>query len=363
MKNILHITPNFNYSCGRSKLAFMYLKYFSNKEDYQVHFITNGGDSLERLKEVPRVNFKIFRFTTGYKNIFYKKGFYNSLKGFVKENNISLIHTHHRFPESAAVQVSRELNVRTVTSAHSFVKGLKEWGFNSDKVIAVSNSVRNYLFNDFKVSAERILTLYNPIEKSQEKDKVLLNLFRTEKGITDENKIILFVGRLCSDKGFDQLIKAFELIRTKNKNAILVAAGQIEGNKNVFESFLNNERVIHIPPQRNIQNFYDKSDLVVLPSRIDPFPFVMLEAGVYKKPFIGGNTGGIAEFIEDGKNGLLVDAENPEELAEKIIYLLNNPDIGRMFGENLYEKVNRLCNYNNYFCEVEKIYNSLLNSE
>ena len=101
----------------------------------------------------------------------------------------------------------------------------------------------------------------------------------------------------------------------------------------------------------------------MLPSRSDSFPYVMLEAGVHKKPFIGGNTGGIAEFIEDGKNGLLIDPENPEELAEKIIYLLNKPELGKMLGENLYEKVNRLCDYNNYFREVEKIYNSLLASE
>lgn len=86
----------------------------------------------------------------------------------------------------------------------------------------------------------------------------------------------------------------------------------------------------------------------------------MLESGSFKKPFIGGNTGGIAEFIEDGKNGLLVDPENPEELADKIFFLLNNPEFGKTLGENLYEKVTRLCDYNNYFKEVENIYKSLL---
>lgn len=360
MKNILHITPDFNYSCGRSKLAFLYLKYFSNKNDYQVYFTTNGGDSLERMKEVPRVTFQIFRFTTGYKNIIYKKSFYNSLKKFVKENNISLIHTHHRFPEATAVQIASELNIRTVTSAHSFVNGFKRWGFNSDKVIAVSNSVRNYLINHFKVPAEKVLTLYNPIEKSIIEDKVSIDSFKSEKKIADENKIILFVGRLCPDKGFDKLIKVFELIRAKNKNAILIAVGQIEGNKNNYESFLNSEKVIYIPSQRYVQGFFEMSNLVVLPSRVEPLGYTMLEAGVHKKPFIGGNTGGIAEFIEDGKNGLLVDPENPEQVAEKIIYLLNNPDMGKMLGENLYEKVNRFCDSNNYFNEVEKIYNSLL---
>jgi glycosyltransferase involved in cell wall biosynthesis len=88
----------------------------------------------------------------------------------------------------------------------------------------------------------------------------------------------------------------------------------------------------------------------------------MLETGLHKKPFIGGNTGGIAEFIEDGKNGLLVDPEKPDQLVDKILFLLNNPEVGTRLGENLYEKVTRLCDYNNYFNEVEKIYNSLIAS-
>jgi glycosyltransferase involved in cell wall biosynthesis len=362
MKNILHITPNFNYSCGRSKLAFMYLKYFSYKEGYQVHFITNGGDSIERLKEVPRVNFKFFRFTTGFKNIFYKKSFYYSLKEFMKENSISLIHTHHRFPEAAAVQISRELKLRTVTSAHSFVKGFKGWGFNSDRVIAVSNSVKNNLVDKHRVSSEIILTLYNCVEMLHQRDEALINSFKDEKKITDENKIILFVGRLCRDKGFDKLIEAFELIRAKNKNAILIVVGQIEENRKEYHSFINSERVIYVLPQKRIQSFYEISDVVVLPSREEPLGYTMLEAGINKKPFIGGNTGGIAEFIEDGKNGLLVDPESPEQLAEKISFLLNNPDYGKRLGENLHGKVTRLCDYNSYFSEVEKIYNSLITS-
>jgi glycosyltransferase involved in cell wall biosynthesis len=89
----------------------------------------------------------------------------------------------------------------------------------------------------------------------------------------------------------------------------------------------------------------------------------MIESGRFKKPFIGGNTGGIAEFIEDGKNGLLVDPGNPQQLAEEIIYLLNNPNVGKMLGENLFSKVNTLCDLNNYFSNVEKIYNSLLASK
>ena len=360
MIKILHITPDFNYSCGRSKLVYLYLEYLSNKKNYEVHFITNGGDSLDRLKEVPAVNFQIFRFTTGYQNIIYKKNFIKLLKEYVSRNNISLIHTHHRFPEASIVQIANELNVKTITTAHSFVKNFKGWGFNSDIVLTVSDAVKKYIIEKCKVSSERILTLHNPIENSQLINKVAIHSIKAEKKLTEKNKIILFIGRLCRDKGFDKLQKALKLVKAKNKNAILIAVGQIEENKKVYNRFLNGEGVIYFPPQKRVESFYEMSDIVVLPSRVDPFPFVMLEAGIHKKPFIGGNTGGIAEFIEDGKNGLLIDPENPEQLAEKILCLLNNPDVGEKLGENLHQKVKQLCDYNSYFSQVEKIYNELI---
>jgi glycosyltransferase involved in cell wall biosynthesis len=173
----------------------------------------------------------------------------------------------------------------------------------------------------------------------------------------------LFVGRINRDKGFDTLLKSFNQVISKNKNVILLINGQVEGNRLKLKSVLNDNKIIFLPPQKENSYLYSIANIVVLPSRIDPFPFVMIEAGAFKKPFIGGNTGGISEFIEDGKNGLLVAPENPEQLTEKIIYLLNNPAIRKVLGENLNEKVNRLCCYNNYFNEVEKIYNSLLISE
>ncbi len=102
--------------------------------------------------------------------------------------------------------------------------------------------------------------------------------------------------------------------------------------------------------------------MVILPSRIEPFPFVMIESGSNKRAFVGGNTGGIKEFINDGEDGFLIDPRNANELAEKIIYLLNNIHTTEQLGENLYKKVKDQCDYNKYFSKVEEIYNSLIES-
>jgi glycosyltransferase involved in cell wall biosynthesis len=363
MKNILHITPNFNYSCGRSKLAFMYLKHLSSTKDFQIHFITNGGDSLDRLNEIQNLHFERFNFSTGYRNLIYKSYFYRSLKQYVLNNEISLIHTHHRFAELIATRIGTELNIKTITSAHSFVKGFKRTSFKSDKIISVSKSLSNFLVKNYCVNKEKLITLYNPIDHFTQIDSETINRFRLENSLSPDNKVLLFIGRIGKDKGYDTLINSLTYVTRKNKNVILVVNGHVKEKIFSHKSTSNNDNIIFISPQKDNYYLYLLADIVVLPSRVDPFPFVMIEAGSYKKPFIGGNTGGIAEFIEDGINGLLVDPENPQVLAEKIIYLLNNPQIGITMGEKLYEKVNRLCDYNSYFSEVEKIYNSLLDRE
>jgi glycosyltransferase involved in cell wall biosynthesis len=363
MNRILHITPDFNYSCGRSKLVFLYLKYFGNNNNYETHFITNSGDSLDRLKEIPSLKYVIFDFSTGIKNIFYKRRFYKYLKNYVIINKIELIHTHHRFLEFVSVRIGKELNIKTVTSAHSFVTGFKRISFRSDKIISVSNSVSSYLIKYYNVKEENLVTLYNPVEQFPEIDFEEGKKLRIENEISPDQRVLLFMGRINRLKGYDILIQSFDAVREKIRDAVLLVCGSTEDKK--LGLMIDNLQVpIKIlKPRKDNQFLYSIADIVILPSRVDPFPFVMIESGTFKKPFIGGNTGGIAEFIEDGKNGLLIDPENPQQLAEKIIYLLNNPDVGKIFGANLNEKVNRLCNFSNYFFQVENIYNSLLNSK
>lgn len=363
MTKVLYISPDFNYSCGVSKLVFLYLKYFGSKNGYEIHFVTNGGDSLERLEQIPSLKFKILNFSRGISNILYYRNFYKDVKQYVTDNQIKLIHTHHRFPEFIAVKIAKELNIKTVASAHSFVTGYKGICFKSDKIISVSNSVSSYLLNNFNVKKENILTLYNPIEELPVMDSKEKEILKNEFGINREQKILLFIGRINQFKGCDTLLRSFQLVKEEVKDVVLLMCGSVEDKKFSKASVHRNASVILLKPRRDINALYLIADIIILPSLIESFPFVMIETGTVKKPFIGSNTGGIAEFIEDGKNGLLVNPGNHIELAEKIVYLLKNKDFGKNLGNNLYQKVMEQCDYNNYFFQIEEIYNSLLTSK
>lgn len=360
MIGILHITPDFNYSCGRSKLVYLYLKYFSDNKNYVTHFITNGGDSLDRLKELTGLHYKKINFSTGFKNIFYAGSFIKNLQDYIEINNIEIVHTHHRFPEVIANLLAKRLGIKTIFSTHGFVHGFKKLSHKSNRIISASNSVTLSLIEEFKVRSEKIITLYNPNQQLQLLELSEIQSLKNKLGLPNKHKILLFMGRINKDKGCDNLIDAFNLVRNKNFDVTLLMSGNIEDKKLSYKLRKISDKINFLTPSSESIYLYQIADVVLLPSKNESFPYVMLESGNFKKPFIGGNTGGISEFIEDGLNGLLVDPENPQELAEKIIYLLKNPDIGKTLGENLHNKVNKLCDFNNYFSKVEKIYYSLL---
>lgn len=357
MKKILHLSPDFNYSCGVSKLVYLTLKYFNDKEDYELHFITNGGDSLERVEELKNVNLKLLKFTRGIKNIFFNKKFYNEVKNYCVEKRINIIHTYHRYPEYVAAKVSDELKIKSVGTVLSFVSGFKKISFQSDKLITVSDAITKHLFNEFNVNKEKITTMYLPQEEINENQN---NTLHNDLGISKDVRVLLFSGRIGYIKNVDTILKAYEIVYKKFENVILILCGNIESKKigNMIKKVKT--PVKFLEPRRDNQKLYSVADIILLPSRIDPFPFVMIEAGSYKKPFIGGKTGGIAEFIEDGINGLLVDPEDAVQLAEKITYLLDNKEFAYSLGKNLYDKVKMNCDKNLYFSKLDSIYSSLI---
>ncbi len=361
MINVLYISPNFNYSCGVSTHVYTNLKYLSDNADLKLFFITNKGDSLERLSNLSRINFSIVNFEKNHKNLFRLTKDFFQLLYYCKTNNVDVIHTHHRYPELLSVLVSKFTGVKTITTVHSFVKGLKNLSFRSDKIITVSKAVEEHLYKNYPHSKGRCETIYNCIDKSFYEPREIDTIkVKKSLGYTAFDKIILFAGRISRIKGADTLISAFVKINQQNENVKLILLGQVE-DFNISEAVKGFENQIQvIPPVKDISEFYQASDIVVLPSRIDPFPYVMLESGAMKKPLIGGNTGGISEFIEDGMNGILIEPGNSDQLADKIFFLINNPAQSEMLGNALYQKVKQECDCEKYFIRLEQIYNQIL---
>ncbi|MGB4006373.1 MAG: glycosyltransferase family 4 protein, partial [Halanaerobiales bacterium] len=92
---------------------------------------------------------------------------------------------------------------------------------------------------------------------------------------------------------------------------------------------------------RERNNLYRIADVAVFPSLYEPFGIVALEAMVTRTPVIVSEVGGLAEFVRDGENGLTVKPNDPQQLAEKIRFLLNNKERAREMASRAYEIVKR----------------------
>ena len=358
---ILYISPDFNYACGVSRYVNQCLQHFSGMGYLNVHFITNKGDSFDRISGNKNIKLHLLDFEKDHKNPLKLFNDFFRLLSYCKKYKIDIIHTHHRYPELLSILVSKFTTVKTITTVHSFVKGLKNLSFRSEKIITVSKVVEEYLYKNYPHSKGCCETIYNCIDESFYELKEIDNHeIKKSLGYNDSDKIILFAGRICKIKGVDTLISAIVKINQQNENVKLILLGQVE-DINISELINGYEKQISIiQPTENIMGFYQVSDIVVLPSRIDPFPYVMLETGAMKKPFIGGNTGGIAEFIEDGVNGILIEPGDSNQLADKIIFLINNPAQSELLANALYKKVKQECECVQYFKRLHNIYNQLL---
>jgi glycosyltransferase involved in cell wall biosynthesis len=156
------------------------------------------------------------------------------------------------------------------------------------------------------------------------------------------------------------LVKAFENFYRGNHKVYLVMIGEGEQEKELKE-FCNGHKlpVRFVKPVSNIYDYYNLANVVVLPSRVDPFPYVMLETGLMKKPFIGSDVDGIPELIKHKVNGILFKSEDVDELVNSLRTIFEDKLFAQKIANNLYNDVIENYTASKGIPEYVKFYNSL----
>ncbi|HYA54852.1 MAG TPA: glycosyltransferase family 4 protein, partial [Thermoplasmata archaeon] len=151
---------------------------------------------------------------------------------------------------------------------------------------------------------------------------------------------VLFVGRLASNKGLLDLAEAFAPLAAADRWAHLVVVGEDGGQREPFVAKVQKlgtagrvHLLGHVGDDAVLASAYREARLTVLPSEYEAFGLVLLESLAAGTPVVASRVGGIPEFIEDGKAGLLVPPKTPKALAEAIARIWNEPELARRFGE------------------------------
>jgi glycosyltransferase involved in cell wall biosynthesis len=156
---------------------------------------------------------------------------------------------------------------------------------------------------------------------------------------------ILYLSRLESRKGTLALIDAIPLVLERHPRTEFVFVGEdrphapgdrkfSEYLRERFPACLANVRFVGYVPDSEVPSYYRNADLFVVPSNYESFGLVFVEAMFYGLPVVGGRAGGIPEVIDDNRNGLLVELNSCHDVASKIIRLIEDPALRRLFGTN-----------------------------
>jgi glycosyltransferase involved in cell wall biosynthesis len=143
------------------------------------------------------------------------------------------------------------------------------------------------------------------------------------------NKYFLFFGQLSEVNGFDWLCRALPLVFTDvpDFRLVVVGVGDFSKVNRILESLGDlRSRILILYPVASelIESYVETADGVIVPSRVSNLPNTLLEALTLKRPVIGSNGASINELVVHNSNGLLVDIDDHQALAEAIINLWNN---------------------------------------
>jgi glycosyltransferase involved in cell wall biosynthesis/ubiquinone/menaquinone biosynthesis C-methylase UbiE len=180
--------------------------------------------------------------------------------------------------------------------------------------------------------AHKLDAIYPPVELPEPQPEAVA-AWRRELGLEDK-KLIGFAGRFVEEKGFDYLLRAVPLVLERIPEAHFLYAGETNV---VYEPFFDRWRHLldqHqdtisvlglIRDHQKMANFYALCDLFVLPSRTDCFPSVQIEALLSGTPLVTADIPGAREVVQVTGLGRLVEARNPQALAEGIVAVLSDP--------------------------------------
>lgn len=261
----------------------------------------------------------------------------------IKED-FEIIHAHDWMTYPAGIAVAAVTGKPLVIHVHStefdrsgehvnqMIYDIERKGMHaSDKIIAVSHLTRNIIITRYGIAGEKVEVVYNGVENNGGNGA---NISRV--GITNNEKIVLFLGRITMQKGPEYFLQAAKKVLDIIDNVKFVMAGSGDmmkrtvemaaemgiGHKVLFTGFLRGN---------DVQKVYEMADLYVMPSVSEPFGIAPLEALNHDVPVLISKQSGVSEVLT---HVLKVDFWDTDEMANKIAAVLKYPPLQMTLREH-----------------------------
>ena len=269
-----------------------------------------------------------------------------------------LIHAHDWVVGRAGVELKNQLGLPLISTIHATeigrggsldgeyrrkVRDIERLLVDqSDGIICCSNYMLDHIQHQLGAVNAKIRVIPNGVEVSRFKRDGPPHLIPT--GVSENRKVILYVGRIVREKGIFTLLEALDELRNRGKDVSLVIVGEGPLKEDLAKEILwrrlsDRVKLVGFVDEQRLVSLYNSSDAFVLPSHYEPFGMVVLEAMASRIPVVVSDVGGLSEIIEDGITGVKVPASDPRALAEGILRVLEDQQLSEQLKENAYRGV------------------------
>lgn len=306
------------------------------------------------------------------------------------------INYHHEFDIVSALEILRiikanKINFLIAHSSHALSIGLIIKFFHrSIKLVAVRRvdfEIRKNILSIFKYKTrllniivcvsdyiKKIMSINKSIESKlitirssiDLKNIGNINADETIKKKLNINKDDIVIGTVAAfvgHKDYPTLINAAKIVLSKYPNSVFICVGDGKLKQQMIELTLSYEvydNFRFVGFTDNVITYLKIFDIFVLSSKMEGLGSSILDAQALGLPVIASRTGGIPELINDGKTGILVESQNPQQFSKAILRLINNPEERLILGKKAKESVKEY-DIENYGKKYLELFSSLLN--
>lgn len=348
MKNVLQFIGSFHQG-GSERQAVQLTRLLREDGTHKVFAATLNKEGvllgeIEKLgfKEIPEFKLKSF----------YDANFLLQLKKCVKffrENEIEIVQTHDFYTNVFGITAARLAGVKCKIAAKRETSAVRSKAQKfiekrifamADRIVANSEAVKNYLLNE-SVSAKKINVIYNGLDSSRlvpaetNREKILENFNLPN----DESvKLITLVANLRHVvKNQPMFLRTAKKVIQKHPEAhfVLAGEGELKASLETAAKELQIERNTHFLGRcTRVPELLSISYACVLTSFAEGFSNSILEYMWAEKPVVATNVGGASEAVFENETGFLVDSNDDETMANRLIELLENQEKAARFGQN-----------------------------
>jgi len=349
---------------GQGKHIYeIYYKRILERGKCDTEFISPCQNEIEENKTY-------FGFTKKFgRNILYSILINLRIKKIVKENGIARLNVHCG---PGGVFLIRKLDVPVIATCHHtywqqshyiksqfwkriFIALEKRTYKLADKIICVSEDTKGILTREYGVYPDKIAIIPNGVDDKE---------FHPIKNIEKIPKSVLYVGRVDKRKGVDFLIKSVAVAIEKDSSIRLFIGGEGKDLKRLKRFVLrknlrDNIEFLGFIPEDRLNEWYNKAECVVVPSAFEGFGVTVIEAMASGTPVIATNADGLRCIIKNNKNGVLVEYNNKEELANQIVRLLDSPSLRKEFSSKGLKTIKKKFDWNKIALKTLDVYENV----